>query len=121
MILEHCEELVRQLSKCTGKLVEVTEWINFLAFDAMGTLAFGKSFLMLKHASYHEKLEQLESMKKVGGVLLCAPWLLVLIRNLPLLRGKTMAWIDWCRQELEEAKKVNLRIAARLLALMTIH
>lgn len=107
-IQEHCEELARQLGIRHSKPVEVTTWINWFAFDTMGRLVFGKSFDMLKASAYHPRMEQLEKVKKLGGLLHCGPWTLVMLRNLPLIRHKAREWIDWCAEQVEERRQVCL-------------
>ncbi|PLB41072.1 cytochrome P450 [Aspergillus candidus] len=107
-IQEHCEELARQLGIRHSKPVEVTTWINWFAFDTMGRLVFGKSFDMLKASAYHPRMEQLEKVKKLGGLLHCGPWTLVMLRNLPLIRHKAREWIDWCAEQVEERRQRGL-------------
>jgi hypothetical protein len=106
-ITEHSNDLVDQLSVRAGQSIEVTEWLSFFGFDAMGSLAFGRSFGMLKTGGYHPMLRQLESVKRLGSLLLCASWLMILLRNLPLVKGKSQEWLNWCARELEERRKVG--------------
>lgn len=74
----------------------------------MGRLVFGKSFDMLKASAYHPRMEQLEKVKKLGGLLHCTAWTLVMLRNLPLIRHKAREWIDWCGEQVEERRQVCL-------------
>ena len=104
-ILDNCQELMGQLRTRAHDRVEVTEWVTRFAFDSMGVLAFGKSFNTVKQGYYHPKQEQLVRYKKLGGTVLCVPWVMILIRNLPLT--KTREFIDWCAEEVEERKRVS--------------
>ncbi|KAI1418336.1 cytochrome P450 [Hypoxylon sp. FL1857] len=101
-----CQELMSYLSSRAGQPVEVTELMQRVTFESMGWLVFGKAFNMIQTGLSHPGFTQLRSVKQLGGLLLWAPWTLILLRNLPFLRSKATSWLQWCSQEVVERKQV---------------
>lgn len=108
-VASHCAELLTQLitsSQNGTNPIEITRWFNYYSFDVMGDLAFGKSFNMVRDGDAHFVLTQLEAMKPIAGSLTCVPWTFILLHNLPVVRGKRAEWVNWCKGQVEERKKV---------------
>jgi hypothetical protein len=88
-----CQQLLDCLSSKAGQEVEITELLHRFTFESMGWLVFGKAFSMSQKGSSHPCFTQLRSDKHLGGLLLWAPWALILFRNLPLVRDKVEKWL----------------------------
>ncbi|KAI0836656.1 cytochrome P450 [Hypoxylon sp. FL0890] len=110
-----CQMLIRNLASSLGQPVEITELMQRFTFESMGLLVFGKAFNLLQQGHSHPGFTQLRSVKQLGGLLLWAPWTLILLRNLPFLRAKATNWLQWCSQEVEERMKVSHDLFSYLL------
>lgn len=84
----------------------INDVLDGFAWDAMGILAFGKSFGMVKGNS-HPMLDSLRAAKKSGAFTLTATWFLIMARNLPVINKATAKWLEWCTEMLEERRKVG--------------
>ena len=116
-VASHCAELLGQLiafSQNGTNPVEITRWLNFYSFDVMGDLAFGKSFNMVRDGDAHFILNQLDMLKPFVGAMTCVPWMFILIQNMPIAKTERANWINWCREQVEERKKVRFLHLLRL-------
>ncbi|RMJ19152.1 hypothetical protein CDV36_001147 [Fusarium kuroshium] len=58
-----------------GTVKNLSEWFNFLSYDIMGHLAFGKGFNMLTSDEHHYVQPLIEQFQHRGSVIGTAPWL----------------------------------------------
>ncbi|EEH18997.1 hypothetical protein PABG_01316 [Paracoccidioides brasiliensis Pb03] len=88
-IVDYCTELVSQLSARArnGKPIEITQWMDFFAFDVIGDVAFSNLFNMVKSGKPGDILITLAEAKPLLGILLSLPWTYILFRTLPIIRG----------------------------------
>ncbi|KAK5991682.1 Cytochrome P450 monooxygenase astJ [Cladobotryum mycophilum] len=75
---------LRDMDKGAGALADMTDWINFLAVDIIGDLAFGESFGCLESSGYHLWVQTLYSF--IEGMVFAAsaryyPWVSVIIEK----------------------------------------
>ncbi|OQV11270.1 hypothetical protein CLAIMM_15131 [Cladophialophora immunda] len=75
-MIEKIETLCRQLiNPSTEKVKDMSLWLNYLAYDIMGEVVFGKSFDMLTNPSLRYVLDLIDSMvfsTLLGGIV---PWI----------------------------------------------
>ncbi|PYH45067.1 cytochrome P450 [Aspergillus saccharolyticus JOP 1030-1] len=106
-LLDHCKVLVELISSRASHRQEVNKLIDGFTWDSMGVLTLGKSFNMLQGAPPSE-IKQMKALGRLASVLQCASWIGQLIRSAPLLRYKTQQWLDWCGEQLEKRKQMEL-------------
>ncbi|KAH7211342.1 cytochrome P450 monooxygenase [Fusarium oxysporum] len=58
-----------------GQVKNMSNWFDFLAYDIMGHLAFGKGFNMMESDEHHYVQPLLEQFQHRGSVIGTAPWL----------------------------------------------
>lgn len=109
LIREHCDDLIERISSQAEKRILINDVLDGFAWDAMGILAFGKSFGMVKGNS-HPMLDSVRAAKKSGAFMLTTTWILILVKNLPVISGATAKWTAWCTEMLEKRRKVRSRI-----------
>ncbi|PYI14220.1 cytochrome P450 [Aspergillus violaceofuscus CBS 115571] len=106
-ILDHCRVLAEIIESRAPHKQEVNELVAAFTWDSMGVLAFGKSFNMLQGAP-PSKIQQMKDLGRIASVLQCASWIAQLVRNAPVLRAKNQHWLDWCSEQLEKRKQMEL-------------
>lgn len=102
-----CQQLMRCLSSTAGQAVEITELMQRFTFESTGLLAFGRPFNMFQEGSSHRAFTQLRANKHLAGMILWAPWAMILLRNLPFVKTKAEEWMQWCKDEVEQRNKVR--------------
>jgi hypothetical protein len=99
--------LVQQIDGHNAKreTVNVSRWFNYLSFDVMGDVGFGKSFGMLDKGEKVEVLKKLEDGQKGLGVFGVVPWLFMILTKIPSIRQEHDVFVEWCsRQILDRAE-----------------
>jgi hypothetical protein len=100
--------LISQLRSQNGAAVDATAWSNYLSFDIMGIIGFGKSWGMLETGEYHDAIKKLHESMFIFAVLWETPWV---IRGLEMIPGAARAmkgFRGWCKEQLEEKQKVRV-------------
>jgi cytochrome P450 len=105
-VLEHCQSFLDLVLYQRGTALEVTNLPSRFTWDSMGILVSGRSFNML-HGTPHEVLDQVRKYAPIARLLLWAPWVMILARNLPILERQTASLMEWYTQYIEERKKVR--------------
>lgn len=77
-----------------GEKVNMTDWMNWFAFDVMGDLAFGRAFNVTEEGKPHWFVELLHEQAKPVGAAMLVPWIIHLAAQLP-------AWINPMTKMLE--------------------
>ncbi|EXJ79942.1 hypothetical protein A1O3_08228 [Capronia epimyces CBS 606.96] len=107
-ILKYSHQLVDALSRQTGEPLNATEWFNYYSFDVMGDLAFGKSFDMLSTGKEHFFLQLVHKGQSPVGIFTPAPWLAILLKEVPFAMRTFHRFLAWCELQVEERKKINM-------------
>lgn len=94
----------------------MTEWVNFFSFDAMGRIAYGHDFGMLKRGEdtvevegQSTSLKALHNAMKALGVLGPVPWLFRMIGQTGA-GGEIRAFFHWCHDAMHMKQRVCLSI-----------
>ncbi|KAL4954336.1 cytochrome P450 [Aspergillus filifer] len=103
-IRENCENLISQLKKRAGTPVNASLWMSYFGFDVMGDLTFRKSFNMLKEGANAPILDR---YVKSFGVGRCAPWIFLLLNNLPIISRTRQGFIDWSIAQVRERRALG--------------
>ncbi|KAF9886095.1 hypothetical protein FE257_012030 [Aspergillus nanangensis] len=106
-VLEHCLDLVAQLSARIDQPVNFTSWMKYFSFDVMGDLAFGKSFNMVQTEGDHFILGLFADMQPFLAVSACMPWFFIVLKNLPIVNQKRAWFVNWCSQQVQERQKMG--------------
>ncbi|KAF2653247.1 cytochrome P450 [Lophiostoma macrostomum CBS 122681] len=117
IVQRYADVFIQRLSERTAgsaqksTTVNIMEWINFVAFDIIGDLAFGESFHCLEEVKYHDWMSFTFNTIK-------ANYYVVTLRHYPLLFNFLMLLIPKSVMERQKAhwgfagEKVDRRIAS---------
>ncbi|CAL1710751.1 unnamed protein product [Somion occarium] len=77
-------ELLQELEKRQGDVVDISQWISFIAFDFMGSLVFGNPFGMVKAGKDTAGLaEIIDTLAYVSNVMSHIPWVWPFLTQIP--------------------------------------
>ena len=79
----------------------------FYSFDVMGDVALGRDFEMLKNGDEHKAIKGLHDQMTTIGALGTLPWLLAFFSAIPGIAGSYRDFQDYCRERLEEKRRVS--------------
>ncbi|KAF4544390.1 Cytochrome P450 [Lasiodiplodia theobromae] len=101
-VQEVINDLIRALEARTGSSVNLTDWISFFAFDAMGRVAYSQEFGMIRDgkgsvtfAGKTTSHEALRATMKMYGIFGPVPWLFKMISQIGLV-GEMATFFQWC-------------------------
>jgi len=89
--------------------VDASELFMYFGFDIMSDLTFGKPLGMLKTGKVDSMVQKYHDAKEILGTVIIMPWIMVLLQNLPILRRETWKFKAWCKERLDERRKVSFR------------
>jgi hypothetical protein len=101
--------LVQQIDrhKARGEAVNVSHWFNYLSFDIMGDVGFGKRFGMLDKGEKVEVLRELEDGQKGLGIFGVVPWLFMVLTKIPSIRKEHDVFVEWCAKQMLDRIEVG--------------
>lgn len=85
--------------------INVSKWFNYYSFDAMGDLAFGKSFDMLKNDQEHWAVTLMNTGLEALAFLFPV-WLFRVLISIPGLLRDHLRIVEFCNAQLEKRIKV---------------
>lgn len=108
------QQLARRISEMAEarEVVNVTHWLNFMSFDIMGDVGFGKGFGMLESGQKIDILRLLEDGMRGLGVGGSVPWLFMLLRRVPSIKRDYERFLNWCGEQMWEREKVRIKHAS---------
>ena len=80
------QDLCDQLIKRADQEINLTHWIDYYSFDAMGELSFGDDFGMIRNGRTHEFAAGLGKYMRMLALTAAVPWFKTLYRILPINR-----------------------------------
>jgi hypothetical protein len=100
--------LVQQIDghNVKGETINVSRWFNYLSFDVMGDVGFGKSFGMLEKGEKTEVLRKLADGQKGLGVFGVVPWLFMILTKIPAIRQEHDVFVEWCSRRILDRAEV---------------
>ncbi|TPX18354.1 uncharacterized protein E0L32_011729 [Thyridium curvatum] len=104
-VINHAEDLFKQIAKMEGQPINVTDWFNFYSFDVMGDLAFGKSFHMLRDGIKHYFMTALHGFMIGVGLFSHLLWLFPIFKKTPVLNAEDKKFWYWVLDQVEERKR----------------
>ena len=124
MVSHVTDQLLHIIEDRLGESINITELIDYYAFEVMGNLAFGKPFNMLTDQKDAYFLNVIRNDMRLVGYLLNLPWLSYLFLRTPLLNRNHNHFWTWIGKELTERISVScyhrLLRDARMLANMSM-
>ncbi|KAB2573294.1 Averantin hydroxylase [Lasiodiplodia theobromae] len=101
------DDFVKALDERVGTPIDMTSWVNFFSFDAMGRIAYNVDFGMLKRGEGTVKMEGrstslkvLHDAMKVFGIIGAVPWLFRMISQTGG-GGEIKTFFEWCNSAME--------------------
>ncbi|KAK0645261.1 Cytochrome P450 750A1 [Lasiodiplodia hormozganensis] len=101
------DDFVKALEERVGTPIDITSWVNFFSFDAMGRIAYNVDFGMLKRGEGTVKMEGrstslkvLHDAMKVFGIIGAVPWLFRMISQTGG-GGEIKTFFEWCNAAME--------------------
>ncbi|KAI2642480.1 cytochrome P450 monooxygenase-like protein [Xylaria nigripes] len=120
-IIKYADQFIGQMEKRTGEAVNITNWLEWYAFDVMGDLAFGRSFKALETGKSHIYIDTMHETSVLPlGCLGTLPWLIQTITALvpaslnPFMR--LVRYSDQCIEERKQRKPSEPDIMTPILA-----
>jgi hypothetical protein len=100
--------LVQQIDRYSAECgtVNVSRWFNYLSFDVMGDVGFGKNFGMLDKGEKVEVLKKLEDGQKGLGIFGVVPWLFMILTKIPSIRKEHDVFVEWCAKQILDRREV---------------
>ncbi|KAI1755314.1 cytochrome P450 [Xylaria castorea] len=120
-VLKYADQFVAQMQRKAGQAINVTNWLEWYAFDVMGDLAFGRSFKALEHGKSHLYIDTMHSTSALPlGCLGTMPWLIQTMTNLVPKRlnpfMNLVRYSDECVEERKQRKPAEPDIMTPILA-----
>ncbi|KAI0191377.1 cytochrome P450 monooxygenase-like protein [Xylaria flabelliformis] len=106
-VLKYADQFVAQMQRKAGQAINVTNWLEWYAFDVMGDLAFGRSFKALEHGKSHLYIDTMHATSALPlGCLGTMPWLIQTMTNLvPKRLNPFMNLVRYSNDCIEERKQ----------------
>ncbi|OJD29609.1 cytochrome p450 [Diplodia corticola] len=110
-ISEVINDLVQAFEARAGTSINLTDWISFFAFDAMGRVAYNQEFGMVKGGkgtvSIEGKATSVEALRatmKMYGIFGPVPWFFKMISQIGLI-GEMAIFFQWCHDTMRLKQK----------------
>ncbi|KAH8203627.1 hypothetical protein TruAng_002157 [Truncatella angustata] len=99
------DQFVSQVAKLQGPL-NATAWTNYLAFDIMGQVGFGKEFGGVKSGQEHPAIKGVHDHMNILGIVSHVPWLLNIASRIPGATAGYAPFFNWCASEIKAKQKI---------------
>jgi hypothetical protein len=97
---------VSQVAKQNGP-IDATAWTNFLSFDIMGKVGFGKDFGGVAKGEEHPAIKGVHDHMNILGIVSHLPWLLNIASRIPGATAGYAPFFNWCASEIIAKQKVR--------------
>ncbi|KAJ3564856.1 hypothetical protein NPX13_g7701 [Xylaria arbuscula] len=106
-VVKYADQFVAQMHRRAGQPINITDWLEWYAFDVMGDLAFGRSFKALEHGQSHIFIDTMHQTSALPlGCLGTLPWVIQTIANLvPPRLNPFMTLVRYSNECIEERKQ----------------
>ncbi|PLB48736.1 cytochrome P450 monooxygenase [Aspergillus steynii IBT 23096] len=101
----YTDQLLAAIDKRLGTTMDMTTWFNYLSFDVMGDMAFGKSFDMLNSGKDAYLLKQVHEDMKMLGLFSHLTWLLPFFKRIPGINADYVKQWKWITSHVERRVK----------------
>ncbi|KAI1348665.1 cytochrome P450 monooxygenase-like protein [Xylaria sp. FL0043] len=106
-VIKYADQFIAQMHRRAGQAINVTDWLEWYAFDVMGDLAFGRSFKALESGKSHIYIDTMHKTSALPlGCLGTLPWVIQTITNLvPPRLNPFMTLVRYSNDCIEERKQ----------------
>ncbi|GAP88827.1 putative cytochrome P450 [Rosellinia necatrix] len=106
-VIKYADQFVAQMQRRIGQAVNVTDWLEWYAFDVMGDLAFGRSFKALENGKSHIYIDTMHATSALPlGCLGTLPWVVQTMTALvPARLNPFMTLVRYSDECIEERKQ----------------
>ncbi|KAI3320354.1 cytochrome P450 monooxygenase-like protein [Xylariaceae sp. AK1471] len=106
-VLKYADQFISQMHRRSGQSVNVTNWLEWFAFDVMGDLAFGRSFGALERGQSHLYIDTMHETSPFPlGCLGSLPWAVqVMTALVPNRLNPFMNLVRYSTECIEERKQ----------------
>ncbi|KAI0532394.1 cytochrome P450 monooxygenase-like protein [Xylaria digitata] len=120
-VIKYADQFVAQMQRRAGQAVNITDWLEWYAFDVMGDLAFGRSFKALEKGQSHIYIDTMHQTSALPlGCLGTLPWVIQTMTALvpPRLNPfmTLVRYSDECIEERKQRKPTEPDIMTPILA-----
>jgi hypothetical protein len=98
---------IEKVAAYNGEPILINDWCHFVTFDAMGDIAFGKTYGQLESGKKHQAIALIHQWLGFSVYAIQVPWLSVLLQNTPGVEDPTTVLRRFSESCLEERKKVS--------------
>ncbi|KAK7701956.1 hypothetical protein SLS57_011559 [Botryosphaeria dothidea] len=110
-IQEVVDSLMKAFEERSGTPINLTDWMGYFTFDAMGRVAYNQDFGMIERGEgtveidgRSTSIQTLHEMIKIFGVLSVVPWLIRMIVEMNL-SSELAAFHQWCHDTMKSKQK----------------
>jgi len=98
---------IEKVAAYNGEPILINDWCHFITFDAMGDIAFGKSYGQLESGKIHKGIALIHQWLGFSVYALQVPWLMVLAQHIPGIEDPTTILRKFSESCLKEREKVS--------------
>ncbi|PVH96582.1 cytochrome P450 [Periconia macrospinosa] len=119
-IEQHIQKLVEKIGDACAekKPLNASTWLNYLSFDVMGEIGFGRGFGMLESGEKLDALKILENGQMGLGIFGVVPWLFMMLTKIPWISAEHDVFVKWCEKQMEDRKKRTAKVTDIAAALI---
>lgn len=100
MVAETTQALLERIKASEGKVFDANKWFNLFSFEMMGWMAFGQSFDLIATGKKTYYMELIQKSVENVGTYANLPWLMVLMKQTPILSATFQTFRKWLRKQL---------------------
>ncbi|KAI1288550.1 cytochrome P450 monooxygenase-like protein [Xylaria venustula] len=106
-VVKYADQFIAQMQRRVGQAVNITNWLEWYAFDVMGDLAFGRSFKALEKGQSHIYIDTMHETSTLPlGCLGTLPWVIQTMTALiPARLNPFMTLVRYSTECIEERKQ----------------
>ncbi|KAI0976356.1 cytochrome P450 monooxygenase-like protein [Xylaria arbuscula] len=106
-VVKYADQFITQMQRRAGQAVNITNWLEWYAFDVMGDLAFGRSFKALEKGESHVYIDTMHETSALPlGCLGTLPWVIQTMTALiPSRLNPFMTLVRYSTECIEERKQ----------------
>ncbi|KAI9036273.1 cytochrome P450 [Aspergillus affinis] len=104
-VKKYTSQLMDAIDKRIGTPINMATWFNYLSFDVMGDMAFGKSFDMLSTGQEAYLLKQVHTDMKTIGLFSHLTWLFPFFKRTPGINADYLKQWNWIDSQVQERSK----------------
>ena len=106
-VYNYAQQLERIIASHQGRAFDATTLFHFYAFDAMGSISFGRGFDLMEKGKHSLAMKMLREGLLMIGILIPTPWLFMTAIRVPYLSRKWRKMISWAAEQVDQRMRVR--------------